>query len=402
MANTTITTTLFAKQAAMILENSLVAGNLAYRGYESEFKEVNGYLPGNTINIRRPNDYTVRTGRTATAQDVTEGSIPFKVDSHIGVDFEFTSQELTQNVTDFTTRVVKPAMVQIANRIDRDGLALALQANSWVGTPGTAVGNATSFFRATERLDKLGVPSDGRGAVLSPGNYWAIAGSATALFMNQVAKEAYRDGMIGKLGGVDTYMSQNVASLTRGTAITATIDSLFTSTYAATLNSKTASIALMFAASRSIAAGDVFSISNIFAVNPVTKATQSYLQQFVVLAAAGGTAQVTVTITPPLITTGAFQTVASAPTASSVVTFLGTASNTFDQDVVFHKNALGLCIVPMVAPEGAVNVARSSHKGVSVKVTPYYTGSNDVSSWRLDVLYGWRMLDERLITRLAG
>lgn len=402
MANTIITTTLFAKQAAMILENSLVAGNLAYRGYESEFKEVNGYTPGNTINIRRPNDFTIRSGRTASSQDVTEGSIPFKVDTQIGIDFEFTSQELTQNVTDFTKRVIKPAMVQIANKVDRDILGLATQANSWVGTPGTAVGSATSFFRATERLDKMGVPSDGRGAVLSPSNYWAIASSATALFMNQVANDAYRDGMIGKLGGVDTYMSQNVASLTRGTAITATINSLFTSTYASTLNSKTASIALEFAASRSIAAGDVFSISNVFAVNPVTKATQSYLQQFVALAAAGGTAAVTVTITPPLITTGAFQTVSAAPTASSVVTFLGTASNTFDQDVVFHKNAMGLCIVPMIAPDGVPNVARQSYKGVSVRVVPFYDGTSDINKWRLDVLYGVRMLDERLITRLAG
>jgi hypothetical protein len=69
---------------------------------------------------------------------------------------------------------------------------------------------------------------------------------------------------------------------------------------------------------------------------------------------------------------------------------------------VFHKNALGLCIVPMIQPDGVPNVARQSYKGVSVRVVPFYDGTSDINKWRLDVLYGVKMLDERLITRLAG
>jgi hypothetical protein len=33
---------------------------------------------------------------------------------------------------------------------------------------------------------------------------------------------------------------------------------------------------------------------------------------------------------------------------------------------------------------------------------PYYSGSNDVSSWRLDVLYGVKCIDPRLAVRLSG
>jgi hypothetical protein len=41
-------------------------------------------------------------------------------------------------------------------------------------------------------------------------------------------------------------------------------------------------------------------------------------------------------------------------------------------------------------------------QGYSVRVIPYYDGVNDVSNWRLDVLYGVKTLDARLATRLSG
>jgi hypothetical protein len=47
-------------------------------------------------------------------------------------------------------------------------------------------------------------------------------------------------------------------------------------------------------------------------------------------------------------------------------------------------------------------VARKSYKNISVRVIPYYDGINDISNYRLDVLYGVKMLDGRLATRLSG
>lgn len=70
--------------------------------------------------------------------------------------------------------------------------------------------------------------------------------------------------------------------------------------------------------------------------------------------------------------------------------------------MAFNKGAFALAMVPLVAPPGAVDVARRSYNGTSVRVIPYYTGSTDVSAWRLDVLYGVRTIDPRLATRLSG
>ncbi len=403
MANTQLTSSIVAKEALMILENECVMGRQVFRGYEDEFdKEVNGYLPGQTVNVRRPADFTVRSGKTASIQDVVEGQFPMTVNSQKGVDFQFTSQELTQNIKDLSERVIRPAMIQLANQVDRDLTALYSSVYNWVGTPGTNVSTFAGLSKGPERLDLLGVPQSDRNAVLSPTDYWAMAGSQTALYLQQIAGTAYKTGEIGRIGGLDTFMSQNLSTHTRGTAVTSTVNSLYTSSYDLTKNTNTMSFTLELATSKSVAAGDVFSIGNVFAVNPVTKATQAYLQQFVVTTAAGGTGAVTITITPPIITSGAFQTVSAAPTASSVVTFLGSASTNYVQNLVFHKNAFALCMVPMVKPPGAVDVSRQSYKGYSVRVIPYYTGSNDISAWRLDILYGVACIDPRIAVRLSG
>ena len=152
-------------------------------------------------------------------------------------------------------------------------------------------------------------------------------------------------------------------------------------------------------------AGDVFTIANVFAVNPVSKETLPFLRQFVVQAdvnSGATTGPATLTIAPPIITSGAFQTVSAAPADDAAIAVVGTGNTGYRQNLVFHKNAFALVMVPMVKPPGAVDVARKSHKGISVRVIPVYDGTNDVSSWRLDVLYGVKAIDPRLATRLSG
>ena len=87
---------------------------------------------------------------------------------------------------------------------------------------------------------------------------------------------------------------------------------------------------------------------------------------------------------------------------SMTVNVLGTASTGYLQNLVFHKNAFALVVVPMEKPAGAVDVARKSYKGLSVRVVPYYDGVNDISNYRLDVLYGVKVSTTGLPYRMTG
>lgn len=411
MSNTTLTADIIAAEAIGILENNCVMGGLVYRGYEEEFgNKVNGYNVGDTISVRRPTDFTVRDGATAAIQDVTEGKFSVAVDKQKGVDFKFTSSDLTLKIGDLSERIIKPAMVQLANQIDRDLTGLYKDVWNWVGTPGNTVDSFADFAKAPERLDLGAVPQEGRSAVMAPTDQWGMLGSQTALYMQDVAKDAYRRGKLGMIGNVDTYSSQNITTHTGGTRDNTTPlvkGSGQTTTWASTKNTGTMTLNTDgWDTVATIKAGDVFTIDAVFAVNPVTKATLPHLQQFVVTtdatANATTTNTTTLTISPPIITSGAFQTVSAAPLDDATITIMGTASTGYRQNLVFHKDAFSLVMVPMVKPPGAVDVARKSYKGYSVRVIPYYDGTNDVSNWRLDVLYGVKTVDARKATRLSG
>src|SRR6187402_3099440 len=140
MANTTLTASIVAKAAIGILENELVMAGNVYRGYEGEFdKKVNGYEIGDTITIRKPTDFTVRNTITASPQDVSEAKTTLTINQVAGVDFKFTSQQLTLNIGELSERVIRPAMIQIANQIDVQVMNLYKDIPQWVGTPGTLI-----------------------------------------------------------------------------------------------------------------------------------------------------------------------------------------------------------------------------------------------------------------------
>lgn len=413
MSNTTLTADIIAKEAVMILENDCVMGSLVHRGFEDEFaKSVNGYTVGEVVSIRRPNDFTVRTGSVAATQDVVEGKVSLTVDTQIGVDFKFTSQDLTLQIKELSQRVIKPAMVQLANKIDGDLLGLYKQIPNHVTIPSGGIDSFADFALAAERMDLIGVPQDeGRSAVLTASDTWKMLGSQTALYMQDVAKSAYRTRRLGQIGGIETFSSLNVKThLTGSRTGTDAISASFTGdTWAATkdTNTSTLSIGSMSGTTVTLAAGDTFTIADCYDVNPVTKERLAHLKMFVVQNAetASGSAIAAVEVTPAIIASGAQATVSFAAGTTDLntktVTYQGAASTLYPQNLYFHKNAFALVTVPMVKPPGATEVGRQSYKGYSVRVIPFYDGVNDVSSWRLDMLYGKRAIDPRLAVRAS-
>lgn len=412
MSNAVLTLPKIAKAALAILENDLTVFKAFHRVYEDEWDgKVNGYLPGSDLSIRRPADFTVRTGATASAQDVVEGYTTLSIDTQKGIDFSFTSVERTLNIDDFSERILRPAMSSLINNVTSDVLTeLYKNTYNWVGTPGTRLTSFAGFSKGPERMDELAAPEDNRTSVLCPNDFWGLIGSNTGLYISDVAKDGLRNGELGMLGGVPTMMSQVTPTHTVGPLGGSPLVNGASQevTYATAKNTWAQTLITdgwTAAAAARVKQGDVFTIANVFMVNPKTKATTAILQQFVVNADASsdGFGNIAaLNISPPIIITGPHQTVNSSPADNAAMTFVGTASTAYRQNIVWSKPAMALAMVPMVMPEAAYGAARESYKGMSVRFIPTYNGSTDVSSYRMDILYGKKMIDRRLATRLSG
>ena len=412
MSNTTLTADIIAKEALAILDNELGWLNKIHRAYEDEFdQKVNGYRIGDTISIRRPDDGQVRTGAVLASTDVIEGKVTLTIDKQIGSDFQFSTNDLTLKINDLSERVIKPRMINMINHLASDVLTTCYQGfYNWAGTPGQTINSFTDFSAGPKRLDLMSVPQSDRIAILSPDDHWALVGAATSLSNTGAESSAYRNGRLGMLGGVDTYMSQVVPTHTNGTADNTTPlvkGASQTVTYDTAKNTWTMSLSTDgWDASSTIKAGTVFTIDGVYMVNQKTKATTTVLQNFVVTADVTANATTTtdspLVISPPIITDGPHRTVSAAPADNATITVLGSASTGYAQNMVFHKNAMALACVPRARPAGAFEWAMQSHKGFSISVEPVRDGTNDISKWRLDMIYGRKLIDPRLGTRLSG
>jgi len=403
MANTIITPSIIAKVGLANLENNLVMGRKVYRDYSREYAKV-----GDTISVRRPVQFTANDGATAITQDVQEGKFSLQMASRKHVSWLFTTQDLTLSIEEYNKRYIQPAAIALANQIDYDLCGLYNKVWNWVGTPGQVVNSFSDFALAPQRLDTSAVPQDMRNAVLSPADKWGLLGSQTQLFITGAAQDAYRKGDLGPIGDVDTAMDQNIRTHTVGAfGGTPLVNGANQgTTYAASLNTNTQTLLTdgWTASTSALAAGDVFTLAGVNAVNPRSKVNAGYLQQFVVQSAvtadAGGNK--TITIAPAIITSGPYQTVTAAPADNAAITMLGTASTGYAQNLAFHKNAFALVMADLEMPDGAVFKARESQNGYSLRVLKWYDGENDEERIRLDVLYGVKAIYPDLATRLSG
>jgi hypothetical protein len=405
MASTVLTAGLIAKEALMQLDNNLVAAKMVYRAYESEFGEAK---IGDKITIRRPVKYALRTGAVAQMQDATEGKVVLTVDTQRGVDLRFPSKDMTLSIDKFADRYLKHPMIALANQVDLDILGMYKYVWNWAGTPGQTLSNYASFIKGPQRLDEMAVPSP-RSAVLCPADFYGMASSFTGSYVPDIAKTAIQKSKLPMVGNTDCYSTQNVVNHTVGAwagtpVIASTSGGTGVTTYLASKDTNTSTILVDGLTNlTTVKAGDVFTIADVYAVNPVTKQTLPYLQQFVVTAdvTADGDDDL-LTISPAIITSGQYQTVSAAPVAGKGLTELGTGGSIYPQNLVFHENAFALCMVPMELPEGATKKSRVSHEDLSIRVICDYDIINDVNMWRLDILYGIKPIYPDLATRLSG
>lgn len=401
MANTIITPSIIAKVGLAQLENNLVMGKKVYRDYSKEFVKV-----GDTISVRRPVKFTAEDGAVAVNQDVTEGKFTIQMSSRKHVSWSFSTQDLTLSIEEYNERYIKPAAIALANKIDYDLCGLYNKVWNWVGTPASPVNSFSDFAKAPQRLDEGAVPQDMRSAVLSPADAWGLVGSQTALYMQDVARGAYRSGDIGNIAGVSTAMDQNIRTHTNGAAAGGGLVNGANQnvTYATAKDTNTQSLITDdWTSATTFKAGDVFTIADVYAVNPVSKQSTGVLQQFVIQSdLTATTTNATLTIAPAIITSGPYQTVDSVPADDAAITMMGTGSAQYAQNLVFHKNAFALVMADLEMPDGAVFKARESQNGYSMRVIKYYDGENDEDKIRLDILYGVKAIYPDLACRLSG
>jgi len=393
MSNTLLTVDKITRKALVVLHQNLnFIGNID-RQYDSSFANAGAQI-GDTLRIRLPNQYTVRTGSTWSAPAITEQSVSLQVNRYRGVDMNFSDQDLTLKVEDFTERHIKPAMAVLASHIENDALSMCNSVYQAVNNVGTAIGTRNVNLAGKALTDALAPPSD-RNIILNTTDRVDFLEATKGLFQDSTAiKQQYREGMIGRMGGFDFYENTLIPTATTGTALSAT-------TYTVNGASQTGAAITVATGSTTFAVGDVITFAGCNRVHPETKTDTGSLQQFVITAAyAGGAGNLA--ISPSIVTSGARQNVSASPTNGGAVVKVGGASAVYKPSLAFHKDAFTFATADLPMPKGTDMAYRSVMDGISMRMIRDFDSVNARYITRLDVLYGYVAQRPELACRILS
>ncbi|QDP68070.1 MAG: putative minor capsid protein 10B [Prokaryotic dsDNA virus sp.] len=399
MANTVLTPTALTKESLMQTMNNLVLAKNVTRKYDDRFA-VSGAKIGNSLDIRKENRFTVSTGQSLSLQDVLEESVTLTLDKQKHVDFQFSSNELSLSIDEFSDRYIKPATLELANQIDYDLSALYKDVYHSVGTPGTIMTDLSDALDAGRKLKEAGVPVGSKlASVIDAEAEASLINGLKGLFQSssEIAKQ-YEKGQMGMAAGFKWYMDQNIQSHTVGAhGGTPLINGASQTGSSLITDGWTASTAVL-------KEGDVFNIAGVYSINPKSRQATKQLQDFVVTAdgTSDGSGNLTVSISPSIVTSGARQTVSGSPADNAAITVKGTASTAYSQHLAFHEQAFALGCADLLLPKGVDMASRASDSqtGMSIRLVRAFDINNDRFPCRLDILYGVKTIKPEFACRI--
>jgi len=271
-----------------------------------------------------------------------------------------------------------------------------------VGTPGTTPATSLVLLQAQQKLNESAAVMSPRYATVNPAANAGLVEGLKGLFnpVSTISRQ-FKNGLMGEgiLGLEELNMSQSIKQHTTGSRTgTHTVTTTVSTQGQATIN-------ITGTSSQTIALGDVFTISGVYAVNPQTRESTGSLQQFVVTEAstASSGAYTAVKISPAIYTSSnALATVDSFPQSAAAVTFIGAASTQYPQNLVYHKDAISFATADLLLPQGVDMASRQVHNGISLRVVRQYDINNDRLPCRIDVLYGFNTIRAPMAVRMWG
>ncbi|MHB0938991.1 MAG: P22 phage major capsid protein family protein [Armatimonadota bacterium] len=373
MANTLYTSSILARVALSLLRSTLKMGALVYKDYSKEFKKV-----GQSITIRKPPAFSVQdltteaAGAGITTQNVTETTTTLTLDRWRGVRFAVSTADKALKLEEIRDRIIRPAILPLAEDLDAYLLGLYTQIPYWYGTAGTTPNGLDDLGGIGKVLADNKCPTDDVSLVVNPAaqaQLWPVM-AAMNVAKPAPENEALTRAQIGLVNNMNTFMDQNVASHNAGGDLSVNINN------GAGYAIGTTAISLKNIAA-ALVVGDLLTIGG-------------YQHTIATAGALGGGIQA-VTIYPALK--------AAVADNDAVVVAADHVAN-----LAFHRNCIALATAPLEPPSGGATgyTLTDEEFGITVRVVTDWDNTNMSEVTTLDLLYGAKVIYPELGARLLG
>lgn len=386
MPNTLLTPDIITREALKVLHEKLIFINKINTQYDGSFGKKGAKI-GDTLRIRKPAKFKVRSGKTYAGQDVIETNTTLKIANQLGVDADFTDEDLSLKIDDFSKLFIEPAMSQLATSVEAEVLESILLA-------GNSVYNASGLdyadtLKARKSLQYSLAPNGDRTMIIDPATSVGLVNELKGLFQDstQISKQ-YREGLMGVTSGFKFYESNIMPLITNPADIVGTVTV-----------AEGASVATFagLGASVTIPKGFRFSVAGLNKCHAETKKAYNELYEFVVLEdfTTDGAGAGTAVINPVYAsTTDARQNVVGTLPTAAAIAVAGAADEVKRTGIAFTKDAFVFATAPLNIPNGTDMASQVSMDGISLRfVRDFDINSGDMKS-RFDIIFGYNTLRE--------
>lgn len=361
--------------------------------------------------IWRPQPYIsvsyAGTDMTANFDDYSQLTVPATIGFGRSVPWVMTATELRDSLQE--GRLGDAAKQKLASDINVAIMNVAaLQGSLFVKRTAAATG-FDDVAEIEARMNEKGVMDNDRYLALSTRDYNGMASDlakASRSFGNDISDSALRRAYVGRLASFETYkldyavrkaaaaggagitMSTLVAGnnywVPKATSVASTGETSNVDNRFQTITTTT---------NTNVAAGDAFTIANVFEVHAITKQSTGVLKTFRVISVPSST---TLVISPPIISNqggsdaeAQYQNcVVTSAASNAAIAFQNTVSG--NMNPFWQKDALeilpGRYAVPTDA--GVAVMRAATDQGIELVMTKQYDINTMKTKYRLDTLYG--------------
>lgn len=408
MSNTFKTIDMVTREAQKIAHESTSFLKNVNMQYDSEFGK-NGAKIGSSLRIREPVEFTVTGGqRVANVQDITESTQTLTVATQDHVAINMTSAELQMDIDYISDRYIRPAVKRLVANMEYNALTQFIKdTNQVVGAgsytlaggyaPGTALTDLTAPGRAQAMLNTQCAPSYDRCIIANSDSMATMVNGLKGLFQDsEQIKRQYKEGIMGRTSMADWYSNEKVWTMPNSADVAGAINN-------GTLTSGITSLTVDGFTAAPVA-GMVFTVENIYDVHPETKQSTGKLKQFVISSAT----TTSLTFSPAMIydTTNPKQNCSGTPVNDAVITFFGSASTNYVQNIMFQKDAFTFVSAPLPIYGNEAECRNTNSDGddsrLNLRVWKQPDILNDRLILRIDALYGYKTIRPAWACRISA
>jgi len=419
VANSLITAQWVARKALVLLHAKSNFTGRTNRDYQSLLPgPINGVILGQQLSIRLPFQYTLRTGPQMNAQNSVQRFATLLVNQQVGVDVNFTSVERAMLLNNFEEQVLEPAMARMAAGIETISTALTNNVPKFTGAYNATATYAQLLQNEQYLTESLAPEDDRRTFTATPQTSRFFVNDNKGLFNPEsTISDQWLEGVIAeKAAGYVCFRNTKMPTHTVGTFSTTAAPAVngagqsnsgagnaFVSSFSLVTNGWASGLT-------TVNAGDVISIANVNEVDPETKASLGRVKQFVVNTTVSDTAgAITLSISPGIITGGAYQNVDSVPATGALISVFGQSGAAalsaisgalLKQSLGWYRDSIVFANPPMLDLSPLVKMtAAESFEGYNIRFAQQWDPSNDVLPARLDSIVGVTLAYPELAVR---